>query len=491
MANDERRIQEIVEKVLERVSGDPAVQAVMKHQRSPSPVAVPSTGPSLHVPRASVAGRHGIFGDVTTAMAAAQVAQHTLVHETSLEIRMKAIEAIRNLTVERAEEISRMVVEETGLGRVAHKINKNICAATRTPGMEILSPASFTGDHGLTLDECAPYGVIADITPCTNATETIINNGIGMLAGGNSVVFNVHPAARKSSVHFIRLLNQAMVSVGAPDNLFCCIAEPTIESANALMNHPDTRIVVVTGGPGVVQAAMATGKKVIAAGPGNPPVVVDETADIRRAARAIVQGASLDNNIVCIVEKEIFAVASIADRLKKELVSHGAYELNPRQIQQLEKVVIEDGHVNRRFIGKNASVILKEIGVSVGDDTLIIFGEVPEDHPFVQLELLMPVLGFTRFPNVDAAIQAAVRAERGCLHTSVMHSTNIDNLHNMARAVNTSLFVKNGPSFSGLGLGGEGYTSWTIAGPTGEGLTTARHFTRFRRCTLVDHFRIV
>ena len=255
--------------------------------------------------------------------------------------------------------------------------------------------------------------MIADITPCTNATETIINNGIGMLAGGNGVVFNVHPAARKTSVHYIRLLNQAMVAAGAPDNLFSCIAEPTIESAGSLMKHDRTRIVVVTGGPGVVKAAMATGKKVIAAGPGNPPVLVDETAHLDRAGKAICDGASLDNNIVCIVEKEIFAVDAIADRLKQQLVRNGAYELKPREIQALEKVLVVDGHVNRKFIGKNANVILKEIGVRVPEEAPIAFGEVGEDHPFVRLEMLLPVLGFVRVPNVQVGIEAAVRAEQG------------------------------------------------------------------------------
>ena len=424
-------------------------------------------------------------------MAAARDAQMQLVHRTSIDVRKKAVQAIRDITVERTVELAQMAVEETGLGRVSHKIEKNKCAALQTPGMEVLESVAFTGDHGLTLNERAPYGVIADITPCTNATETIINNGIGMLAGGNAVVFNVHPAAKKTSVHYIRLLNQAMVAAGAPDNLFCCVSEPTIASANELMSHPDSRIVVVTGGPAVVKAAMATGKKVIAAGPGNPPVVVDETAHIAQAARHICAGAGLDNNIVCIVEKEIFAVASIADELKQELGSAGAYLLNDQEIQKMEKLIIEDGHVNRKFIGKNANVIMREIGVQISEEVPIIVAEVPEDHPFVKLEMLMPVIAFVRVPNVDMAIDSAVRAERGCLHTAVMHSTNIDNLHNMACAVNTSLFIKNGPSYAGLGLGGEGYTSWTIAGPTGEGLTTAWHFTRYRRCTLVDHFRVV
>lgn len=503
MSYRERQIEDIVQQVVTLLASDPAVLAAVGAEasragtsragaqpaaapRGPAPVA-----PTVHVPQASAHGRHGIFQDIDSAVEAARLAQVQLARHTSLDIRAKAVEACRRVTVDNAAELARMAVEETGLGRISDKIEKNKCAALKTPGMEAVFPTAHTGDRGLTIDERAPYGVIASITPCTNCTETIINNGIGMLAGGNSVVFNVHPTAKRISAHFIRMLNQAMVSVGAPDNLFCCIPEPTIESAGAVMKHPNTRIVVVTGGPAVVRAAMATGKKVIAAGPGNPPALVDETANIDNAGRDVVLGASLDNNIVCIVEKEVFAVASIADQLKDAMQRHGAYFVTDRQLPALEKVVLEGKYANRNFVGKNANVILREIGVDVPESTRVVCAEVPEEHPFVQLEMLMPVLAFVRTPNVDAGIEACVRAEHGHFHTATMHSTNIAHLDRMARAVNTSLFVKNAPSFAGLGLGGEGHTSWTIAGPTGEGLTTAFHFTRMRRCTLVDHFRFV
>jgi acyl-CoA reductase-like NAD-dependent aldehyde dehydrogenase len=494
----DKDIDELVKRVVSVLANDAAVKAIVgggsggaKSGHSSEAASSPS-GPTVHVPKASAEGKFGIFGDVGAAAQAARAAHEKLVRNTSLEVRARAIEAARRVTVENLRELAVMAVEETGLGRVEDKIEKNRCAALKTPGMEILSPrAAHTGDHGLTLDERAPYGVIASITPSTNCTETIINNGISMLAGGNAVVFNTHPSARRTCTHYIRLLNQAMTAVGAPDNLFACVPEPNVETATEIMRYPLTRIVVVTGGPAVVKAALSTGKKVIAAGPGNPPALVDETAHLAQAGRDIVRGASLDNNIVCIVEKEVFAVRSIADRLKEEMQRNGAYFVSERQIAQLEKVVLDGGYVNRNYVGKNASVILKEIGVSVPDETRVVCAEVNEEHPFVQLEMLMPVLAFVRVADVDAGIQASLRAEHGNFHTATMHSTNIDNLDRMARAVNCSLFVKNGPSFAGLGLGGEGYTSWTIAGPTGEGLTTAWHFTRMRRCTMVDHFRIV
>ncbi len=470
----DQQIGQIVEKVIARLATEGALPG--------------GRGPTVHTPRYGE-GQNGIFTDPDAAVRAGRAAFEQ-VQRTSLDTRARAIEAMRVVGRQLTHELSRMAVQETGLGRVEDKIGKNLLVANRTPGLEDIYPTGHSGDHGLTVDERAPYGVICSITPCTNATETILNSGISMLAGGNTVVFNVHPSAKNVNNYFVRELNKAMVAVGYPDNTLISIAEPTIKSAQGLMSHAGVRMVVVTGGPAVVKAAMATGKKCIAAGPGNPPALVDETADLARAARDIGAGHSLDNNIVCIIEKIVIAVSSIADRLKEEFARGGAYMLTDKDVSKLEKVIVEDNHINRKFVGKNVNVILREIGIEVGDDVRFALCEVHEKHPFVQLEQLMPILPLFRVPNAQAGIEAAVRVEHGFFHTSTCHSQNISVLSDMARAVNTSIFVKNGPSFAGLGMGGEGYTSWTIAGPTGEGLTTAHTFTRKRRCTLVDAFRI-
>ena len=390
------------------------------------------------------------------------------------------------------EEMSRMAVDETGLGRVSDKIEKNRVVLEKTPGTESLESRVVTGDHGLTLTELAPYGVIGSITPCTNPTETILNNGIGMIAAGNAVVFNTHPAARRTSAWFIDRLNNAVEGAGGPPELLNCVAEPTIESAQGLMKHPGVRLIVVTGGGAVVKAAMTCGKRAIAAGPGNPPVVVDETADMKQAGRDVVFGASLDNNIICVVEKEIIAVNDIADMLKREMNANHAVEIRGGELRRLEKLIITpDNHVNRKYIGKNAAEILADAGIRAPDSTRLAYAEVEENHPFVQHEMLMPVVGLVRVPDVDAGIEAAVRCEHGYGHTAVMHSTNIRALSKMARVINTSIFVKNAPAAAGVGLNAEGYTSWTIASPTGEGMTYAYHFARARRCVLKDAFRIV
>jgi acyl-CoA reductase-like NAD-dependent aldehyde dehydrogenase len=418
--------------------------------------------------------------------------------QTSLKTRRKMIAAMRRVTAEHVEELSALAARETGLGRAEDKVVKNLLAIHKTPGVEDLEPVSYTDDDGLTLTERAPYGVIGAITPSTNPTETVISNSIGMIAAGNSVVFNPHPSAAACSRLAVSLLNEASVEVGGPENVVATIREPTIGSATHMMHHDDVALLCVTGGPGVVKAAMQTTKKVIAAGPGNPPAVVDETADIPKAARDIVQGASLDNGIICTDEKEVLAVSSIADELKAEMKKHAALELNAEQIRSVTELVISDpgregheGAPNKKYVGKNAADIAEAIGLHAPSDTRLLLCEVNPDHPLVWTEQLMPVLPLVRFGHVDEAIDFGVRCEHGFRHTASMHSRNIDKLSAMAKKMNCSLYVKNGANFNGLGEGGAGYASFTIASPTGEGFTRPRTFTRERRCTLVGAFRIV
>jgi aldehyde dehydrogenase len=311
-------------------------------------------------------------------------------------------------------------------------------------------------------------------------------------------VFNPHPSAKRVSRETIRLLNEAIVKAGGPPNTVTCTAEPTIQSAGELMKHPRVRLLVVTGGGAVVAAAMNSGKRAICAGPGNPPAIVDETADIEKAGRDIVFGHSFDNNVICTDEKEVIAVDSIADALKGAMVKAGAYELPARELSRLENVIFEKGAgprghavVNKKYIGKDASVILRELGITAGPEVRTILVEVPNEHPLVWTEQMMPVLPLTRVKNVNEAIDLGVAAEGACFHTASMHSHDLTALSTMARRCNCSIFVKNGPNLAGLGYGGEGHTSFTIASPTGEGLTSPRSFSRWRRCTLIDHFRIV
>jgi propionaldehyde dehydrogenase len=270
-----------------------------------------------------------------------------------------------------------------------------------------------------------------------------------------------------------------------------------METGKEIMRHRDIRILVVTGGEAVVHLAMTSGKKVIAAGPGNPPCIVDDTANIARAANDIVRGASFDNNILCVAEKEVFVFSSVADRLVSELTINHCFRATPEHVDTIEKVVLErcprtgQPVPNKRFVGKDARLILEECRIATGDDYRLIIAEVDFSHPFVHTEMLMPVLPIVRVRSLEEAVDKAVAAERGCFHTAIMHSQNVSHLTYAARRLNTTIFVKNAPSFAGLGIEGEGFTTLTIATPTGEGLTSARTFTRRRRCVLSGAFRIV
>jgi len=458
---------------------------------------VPPAAPPASDLAPAAGGADGIFPTIDAAVAAARTAFEAF-RETGLDARGRIIDAVRQAMRENAADLARMAFRETGLGRPEDKTLKNLLVTEKTPGPEDLEPRVWSGDRGLTITEYAPYGVVAAITPTTNPTATIINNTLAVVSAGNAVVFNVHPNAKGVSVVTVRLINRAIVGAGGPPNLVTCIPEPTLESAQALMHHPGVRILLVTGGPGVVKEALATAKRAITAGPGNPPVVVDETADIDLAGREIVRGASFDNNVICTDEKEVFVVESVADGLLRALEAHGAYLLRGHELGKLERVIFKQlgepgkpGKINPAWIGQNAGKILAEIGVHTEGDIRLAVAEVPVDHSLVWTEQMMPVLPVVRVKNVDEAIRLAVRAEHGFGHTASIFSQNVATITRYARAINVSIFVANGPTLAGLGQGGEGYTSFSIASPTGEGLTRPRTFSRERRMTVAGGLRIV
>ncbi len=431
----------------------------------------------------------GVFRTVDEAINASEAAYEQL-SRMGLKARQTIIAAMRTTALSHAKELAELAVEETGLGRIEDKVIKNELAARKTPGVEDLMPRTDAGDEGMTLLEYAPFGIIGSITPTTNPAATIINNSLSMVAAGNSVVFNPHPSAKRVSIKAMQLLNRAIISAGGPEHVLSCVAEPTLATSGELMNHKKIRVLVVTGGGAVVKAAMSTGKKVIAAGPGNPPVVVDDTADLVQAGRDIVLGASFDNNVLCTAEKEVFVVDKVMDALKAEMIRNGAYELKEHELRKLLDVVLisKDGryYPNKDFVGKDASLLLKQIGIRAEASIKLVMAEAAGDHPLVFTEMLMPIVPLVRVKSVDEAIDMAVVAEKGNRHTAIMHSQNIKNLSRMERKIKATIFVKNGPSYAGLGQGGEGHTTLTIAGPTGEGLTSARTFTRRLRSVFVD-----
>ena len=471
------------------------VRQVIAEIGQPSAAAAPVAGP---VAGGSLAGANGVFSSVDEAVRAATDAFEQL-ERLGVDGRKRAISHIRRIAIEDAEELGRMEFAETKIGRLDHKIEKLGVLGEKVPGVEFLQSQVFSGDHGLAVIEHAPFGVIGAITPVTHSLPTIACNAVNMIAGGNTVVVNPHPSGRQVAAEGVRRFNQAIYRDLGVDNLITLVAEPTLESASELFAHRGVKLICVTGGPAVARAALQSTKRAIVAGPGNPPVVVDETADLDRAARSIIKGAAYDNNLLCIGEKQVFVVASVFDAMMAAMERAGGLRLTASQVDALTKLAIvmagEGEHRHpvpcKDLLGKDAALLAKAAGATADERLELVFGETDLDNPFVPTEQMMPFLPFVRCRTVDEAIERAHESEHGFRHTAIIHSTNVRTMTRMGRLLDTTLFVKNGPSVAGLGLGGEGYLSFSIATPTGEGVTTPLTFTRQRRCTLVDDLRIL
>ncbi len=458
MTENDALLKDIVKQVIEKINREPNV----------------GTQTSL-----------GVFEDMNDAISEAIKAQ-AVMQKMTMDFREKIITNIRNKTRENAEIMANMAVEETGMGNVGDKILKHQLVADKTPGTEDITTTAWSGDRGLTLIEMGPFGVIGSITPCTNPSETIICNAIGMLAGGNTVVFNPHPAAVKVSHFAVNLVNEASIEAGGPCNVAVTVTKPTMASGEIMMKHKSIPLIAATGGPGVVTTVLSSGKRGIGAGAGNPPVLVDDTADLKKAAADIVNGCTFDNNLPCIAEKEIVAIDSIVDELTYYLKENGCYLINHEEQDKLIQTVLKDGQLNRKCVGKDAKTLLSMIGINPPSNTRCIIFEGEKEHPLIAEELMMPILGIVRAKDIDDAIEKAVWLEHGNRHSAHMHSKNVDNLTKFGKAVDTAIFVKNAPSYAALGFGGEGYCTFTIASRTGEGLTSAKSFTKQRRCVMSD-----
>jgi aldehyde dehydrogenase len=488
---NEQMVRELVEKVLQHVqSGWGGRVAPTPGKSAPSPI---TSGASAVV--AGSGNRYGQFTNPSEAIEAAKIAQRALM-KRSMAQREIACDLIRQICIHRADELGRMEFEETKIGHGPHKAEKLVLAGRIAAGTAALKTECFSGDHGITLEEHAPWGVIGVVTPVTHSLPTLAVNAVNMIAAGNSLVCNPHPGGKKIAAHGAKLFNQAIYEKLGIDNLICVITEPTLESADAIFKHPDVNLLVVTGGPGVVAAAMKSGKRAICAGPGNPPVVVDASADLDNAAECILEGGTYDNNLLCLSEKEVFAVAEIFDALMDAMARVGAFRLTRPQMDALAKVCTEAGkdghfHANKKFVGAEPCVIAREIGVSVPANCRLLYGETDAMHPFVQAEQMMPVLPFVRCETFEQAVACAKQAEHGFHHTAIIHSRLVDHMTYMGKEMGTTLYVKNGPSVAGNGAGGEGYGNFSIACTTGEGIATPLLFTRLRRCTMVDNLRII
>ncbi|HEY0549715.1 MAG TPA: aldehyde dehydrogenase family protein [Verrucomicrobiae bacterium] len=497
-AVNETLIRDVVAEVLGRLNGAPATPS---RATGPAPSAKqdcgcngkshPTGGPARR-------GNLGVFEDTNEACAAAHEAFLQL-QRKGVAARVKIVEIVKAMAETNAEPWGKIELEETKIGRLDHKIAK-LEIIKLVPGVEWLRPDGRSGDHGITLEEYTPFGVVGAVTPSTHSIPTLSGNIVNIVAAGNAVVFNAHPAASKCAAIAVRAYNEAIYRETGIENIVTMIKTPTMESFSAMCKHEAVRLLLVTGGPGVVKAAMQTGKRAICAGPGNPPVYVDDTACLKRAAKAIIDGAAFDNNLLCIGEKEVFALDKIADKLMAQMEQTGAVRLNNAQLDALTKAAFtfkpgEGGgcphaSVNKDFIGKDPIVLAKAAGVNIPSGTQLLFAETDANHPFVVEEQMMPFLPIVRVKNLEEGIAHSLEAEHNYKHTSIIHSHDVEAMTAMGRALDTTLFIKNGPCMAGLGLGGEGYLSYSIATPTGEGVTNPKTFTRVRRCVMVDNLRI-
>ena len=468
-------VRTVVEEVLSQLGG----------RNSATPEVAPSAD-----------GDWGVFSRVDDAVDAAARAFEQL-QQKRIEDRAKAIACVVRICTTQCDELGRAELEETRIGRLDHKIEK-LQIIKLVPGTEFLRCDALSGDRGLTVTEYAPFGVIGAITPVTHSLPTLAGNVVNMVASGNTLVVNPHPSGAKIACEGVRRFNRAIKDAIGIENLVTIVREPTLETANAIFEHRGVRLLVVTGGPGVARAALASRKRAIVAGPGNPPVLVDQTADLDNAAASIIKGAAYDNNLLCIGEKEVFAVESIFDPLMEAVSNNGGHRLSTDQMDQLAKLAFSPpteagGHhvLNRDLVGVDAEVLAEKIGVKVPHGTQILYGETGTDNPFVPEEQMMPCVPFVRCRDAAEGIELCLEAEHGFGHTSLIHSRDVRTMTEMGRAMNTTLFIKNGPSMAGLGLGGEGYLSYSIATPTGEGVTNPLTFTRQRRCAMVDALRVI
>jgi aldehyde dehydrogenase len=499
-AVNETLIRDVVAEVLGRIGGA-TTTVTTSAPAAPASVAKSEScgcGTKKATSAPALRGNYGVFATADEACAAAQEAFLQL-QQKGMAARRKIEEIVKTMAEKNAEPWGKIEFEETKIGSLPHKVAK-LGLIKLVPGVDWLRPDAHSGDHGITLEEYTPFGVVGAITPSTHSIPTLSGNIVNICAAGNSVVFNAHPSAAKCAAVAVRAYNEAIYRETGIENIACIIEKPTLDSFNALCKNDNTRLLLVTGGPMVVKAAMQTGKRAICAGPGNPPVFVDDTCCPTRAAKAIISGAAFDNNLLCIGEKQVFVLDHVADKLMQRMSENGAVKLNSAQLSQLTKAAFtfKEGQgggcahasVNKELIGKDASVLAQAAGINVPADTQLLFAETDVNHPFVQEEQMMPMLPIVRVKSVEEGIALSLQSEHNYKHTAIIHSHDVENITAMARALDTTLFVKNGPSPAGLGLGGEGYLSFSIATPTGEGITNPRTFTRVRRCVMVDNLRI-
>lgn len=428
----------------------------------------------------------GVFDDVQDAIDAAFEAQKEIAKATTMD-RDKYIQAIKDKVLPVVEKETIREFEETGYGRLDQKLIKNVASVATNPGTEALKTEVFASSAGLTVEYDAPTGLIGALTPVTNGLVTVACNTMCMIAGGNTVTFNAHPAGKETAAIAVDLVNQAIVEAGGPVNCCTMVRIPTMETLDVIMESPKVSMLIGTGGEAMVHTLMSSSKKVIAAGPGNPPTIVDETTDVKAAAQALYGAVPFENNMLCVTEKEAFVVEAVYDQFIDEMVACGARLLTDEEVEKLVDACIlkfDNGAFAavKQYVGKDANVILEGAGCepSEGDLQLAIF-KADKDNPFVACEQMMPIFPIVKCADFDEALELAVKAEHGYRHSASCWSMDFERITRAAQELGVTNFAANGTTTAGTGVGGTGTGSATIATGTGEGFTDPSTFCRRRR----------
>jgi acetaldehyde dehydrogenase / alcohol dehydrogenase len=325
--------------------------------------------------------------------------------------------------------LAKMAAKETGMGVVEDKVIKNHFASEyiynkykddKTCG--VIS----TDDNFGTITIAEPIGIICGIVPTTNPTSTAIFKALISLKTRNAIVFSPHPRARRSTNEAARIVLEAAVKAGAPEDIIGWIDEPTVELSNHLMHHPDVNLILATGGPGMVRAAYSSGKPAIGVGAGNTPVVIDETADIKRAVASILMSKTFDNGVVCASEQAVIVVDAAYDTVRERFIQNGGHVLSDEEADAVRNIILVKGGLNADIVGQSALRIAEMAGITVPPYTKVLIGEVSsvgEDEAFAH-EKLSPTLGMYRARDfADAVTKAeALVALGGIGHTSSLYT---------------------------------------------------------------------
>jgi acetaldehyde dehydrogenase/alcohol dehydrogenase len=325
--------------------------------------------------------------------------------------------------------LAKMAVAESGMGIVEDKVIKNHFASEYIYNAykdEKTCGVLATDDTFGTITIAEPIGLICGIVPTTNPTSTAIFKALISLKTRNGIIFSPHPRAKDATNKAADIVLQAAVAAGAPKDIIGWIDAPSVELSNQLMHHPDINLILATGGPGMVKAAYSSGKPAIGVGAGNTPVVIDETADLKRAVASILMSKTFDNGVICASEQSVIVVDSVYDAVRERFASHGGYMLQGAELSAVQNIILKNGGLNAAIVGQPAFKIAEMAGISVPPSTKILIGEVKlvdESEPFAH-EKLSPTLAMYRAKDFQDAVAKAEKlvAMGGIGHTSCLYT---------------------------------------------------------------------